>query len=145
MTTESDLEGTQESGGALRDNLEKALAENRQLKDRLAAEAAAKFQYVKPEDLQDVAPDDLSERAAQLEAERKSQREEVLVAELKARGWSDERIAAELKGDPAPAAKPTPDPLTQVRNVGTPPARPAPGSEDGLFGADRIAAALGAT
>lgn len=141
MTTETDPAGNEESGGALREKLEATNSENRVLREALAASAVINFKHVTAEDLKDVAPGDLQTRAAALEAERVAQRQAVLNEELKARGLSDDQIA-KLAG-PAPAAQPSPSPLEQIGNIGAPVARPAPGSEDGLYGPSRIRAAFG--
>lgn len=140
MTTEASSEEGTESGGALRDKLEAEIAENRALRETLATQIASGFQYVKPEDLGDVAPGELQERAAQIEEQRAAERREVLTAELSAKGWDEKQIEEFLgeKSQSAPApAKPKFD-----GNVGSPPARPKPG-EGELTGPARIRAALG--
>lgn len=143
MTTEATSEEEQESGGALREKLEAFSADNRALREQLAAEVAGRFQYVKPEDLGDVAPGELRERAAQIEEQRVAERREVLTAELSAKGWDAKQIE-EFLGETTGAAptQQTPKPKLDP-GVGAPPSRPKPGEEDGLFGPSRIRAALG--
>ena len=141
MTAESTSEEGQESGGALRDKLEETNSENRALREALAAKTVSGLKFVTADDLKDVAPGDLDDRAAALESERAEQRNSVLVEELKARGLDDEQIE-QLAGTPVSTAT-TPSSLEQIGNVGVPARRPAPGSEEGLYGQDRIRAAYG--
>lgn len=135
-------ESGQESGGALREKLEATNAENRALKEALAATTASRFKYVSAEDLMDAAPNDLVERAQMLENERLEQRHALLNEELTARGLTPQQIA-EIVGQ-SPVVTPTPAATsTSLGNVGNPPAKVKPGTEEGLFGPDRIRAALG--
>lgn len=143
MTTEDLSEESQESGGALREKLEATNADNRALREALAAEVVGSFQHVKPEDLSGVAPGELRERAAQIEQERVAERREVLTAELSAKGWTAEQIE-EFMGESPQQTPPQHTPKPKLDgNVGAPPARPKPGEDDGLFGPSRIRAALG--
>jgi hypothetical protein len=141
VTTDGAPEGGQESGGALRDNLEATLADNKALREVLVTEVTSNFQHVKAEDLAGVAPSELKERAAAIEAQRIQDRQALVSAELKSKGWTDQQVEEFLAtpGTPPPS---TPKPKFDG-NVGTPPARPKPGDEDGLYGPSRIRAALG--
>lgn len=143
MTTEATSEEEQESGGALREKLEASIADNRALREALATEVVGSFKHVKPEDLADAAPSELRERAAQIEEQRAAERREVLTAELSAKGWTDAQIEEFFGGDnPSAPAQQAPKPKLDG-NVGSPPARPAPGEGDGLYGLSRIRAAMG--
>jgi hypothetical protein len=143
VTTEVPSEEGTESGGALREKLEAEIAEKKVLRETLATEVAERFQYVRPEDLQDVAPGELRERAAQIEEQRAAERRDVLSAELAAKGWTDTQIE-EFLGEKPQSAPPQQTPKPRFDgNVGTPPARPKPGEGDDLFGPSRIRAALG--
>lgn len=146
MTTEGSEE-QQESGGALRDNLEAAIAETKALKKVLAETTAGSFQYVKPEDLMDVAPNDLATKAAEIEQARATERQEVLKSELTARGWTEEQIEQTLAAE-APKAEQKREQTQNVQSAlnglgGGPPARPKPGEGEGLYGRDRIRASMG--
>ena len=142
MTTDIDPEGSVESGGALREKLEESNADNKVLRDALAATAAERYQFVTPEDLRDVAPGDLNDRAKAIESERTEQRQTVLNEELKARGLSDEQVG-KIVGKLAGASSPPNSALEQLGNIGDPVGRPKPGTQDGLYGPDRIRAAMG--
>lgn len=143
MTTEVPSEEEQESGGALREKLEAEIAEKRALREALTTEVVGRFQYVKAEDLQDVAPGELHERAAQVEEQRAAERREVLAAELTAKGWTSEQVE-EFLGQPASSPPPQQNPKPKLDpNVGQPPARPKPGEGQDLYGPARIRAALG--
>lgn len=143
MTTEGSSEEGTESGGALREKLEAEIAEKRVLREALATEVVGRFQYVRPEDLQDVAPGEMRDRAAQIEQERAAERRSVLEAELAAKGW-DEKQIEEFLGEKSQSAPPQQAPKPKFDgNVGSPPARPKPGEGDDLYGPSRIRAALG--
>jgi hypothetical protein len=140
VTTETDPEGNEESGGALREQLEASLADNKALREALATTVVKDFKYVSAEDLAQVAPNELQDRASELEAERIAERRSVVTDELKAKGW-DEKQIEEFLGDnqgAPPPPKPKVDP-----SAGGPPARQKPGEGDGLYGPSRIRAALG--
>lgn len=70
---DSGSEDTNESGGALRKQLEKALAANKELSKRVAAQEAKTlieskgYKYVKPEALADVDLDEMADKAEALE------------------------------------------------------------------------------
>ena len=110
MSDSADLEGTQETGGALRAQLEAVLAENAGLKGTIAAEVATRFALVKPEDLKDVPSDQLAAKAAELNETRKQERELILREGLAARGLSEEQIAQTLAKPVTAAQVSTPQP-----------------------------------
>jgi len=142
MTTEGSDESGQESGGALRDNLEATNAENKVLREALTANVVGRFKYVSPEDLAGVAPNDLDAKAAEIEQTRTGERQSLLTEELTARGLTEAQIA-EIVGQSSGAAPTPPAASTSLGNVGKPPTKVKPGTEDGLYGPDRIRAALG--
>jgi hypothetical protein len=143
VTTQDPSEEGTESGGALREKLEAEIAEKRAIREALVTEITGRFQYVKPEDLQDAAPSELRERAAQIEEQRAQERRDVVSAELARKGWTSAQIE-EFLGQTTQSAPPQPDPKPRFDgNVGTPPARPKPGEGDDLHGPSRIRAALG--
>lgn len=141
MTTNGTDESGQESGGALREKLEGTLEENKAWRQLAVTNVISEHKGVKPEDLEGVAPSELHERAAAIAAERKAQADELVVSSLKDRGMDDKQIEAILGGKAE--GKPTPDPLDQIRGEQRHPSQPAPGADEGLFGEDRIKAALG--
>lgn len=142
MTTDGSDESGQESGGALRANLEATNAENKVLREALTTQVVGRFKYVSPEDLAGVAPNDLDAKAAEIETQRAEQRQSLLNEELKARGLSDKQIA-EIVGQSSVGTPPTQSASPDLGNIGDKLTRPKPGTEDGLYGPDRIRAALG--
>lgn len=142
MTTEAGAPET-ESGTEFRQKFETALSENSQLRNALAEKLG-----VSADDLKGVPADQMVTKAAEIAEQRKLQEEQMLQRALEARGLSGadlEAALAQLKpaGEaPAPASSPAParSPFASTGSLGGSPVGSQP--TDGLFGVDRIAAAL---
>ena len=146
MTTEDD---TQESGGALRANLEAALAENKALRSKVIDGIVASHKFVKAEDFKDVALDQFATKAQEVEQARRADAESGIRALLAERLGSDvdlDKALADLgvvKDDDKPDEKPASGPTftSGVGIAGTPPAA----QTDNLYGFDRMVAAAADT
>lgn len=143
MTTEVD-ESNRESGSEFRQKFEATMAENSTLRNQLAEKLG-----VSGEDLKGVPADQIVAKAAEIAEQRKLQEEQTLKRALEARGLSGtdlEAALAQLTGgtgeQPAPAAEATPTrtPFASTGALGGGPVGSLP--TDGLYGVDRIAAAL---
>lgn len=144
MTTDHEENESQESGSALRQKLEAALAKERAA-TKAAAEAVSKgFKFVKPEDLQDVEAHELSEKAAEIEQNRAAEQDRLLRQALADRGFADEDLdtaISKLKGgnEPASSDEGAAERVASLGSLGgTAPSKPEPQ----LFGEDRIRAAI---
>lgn len=90
------------TGSQLRQKLEEALRENRQLRDLAVTTTAERvitqtgLSLVKPEDLAGVPLADIEDKAKQLQAERETQAQELIRAQLSAKGLAAEDVEAQL-------------------------------------------------
>lgn len=95
-------EDTNESGGQLRKQLERALAENKALLKKVAGHEAKQlisekgFKYVKPEDLADVDLEEMATKAEALEQTGLEQRKELLKQVLAGQGVAEDSIDSEV-------------------------------------------------
>jgi phosphopantothenoylcysteine synthetase/decarboxylase len=123
--TEDDL--SQLSGGALREKLEEAIKQNRELQTEVTSHRAkdvleAKgYDLVKPEDLSGVSADKLEARAKEIQAEREALQTELLTKALEKQGFAGkelDEILAEAVGQ-REAATPTAQAISRARSLGT--------------------------
>jgi hypothetical protein len=141
VTQEAGAPGT-ESGSEFRQKFESTQAENAALRGALAEKLG-----VSADDLKGVPADQVVAKAAELQEQRRAQREQVLRESLEERGLSGddlETALAALKGTgapaPAPAAQPAPSPFASTGSLGgSPVGTPAPTFTRGV---DRIRHAL---
>lgn len=132
-----------ESGAEFRQKFESLQGENVQLRHTIAESLG-----VSADDLKGVPADQLVTKAAEVKEQRRAEQDRILRESLQARGFDGddlEAALAQLKGGTAaagamPEAKPAPSPFASTGSLGGGP----PGSlpEQGLFGVDRIRAAL---
>lgn len=148
MTTESD---TQESGGALRANLEAALAENKALRSLAVDKFVSEHKYVKPEDFKDVSPDQFATKAQEVEQARAQEAQQLLKAALAEQLGSDvdldealAKITGKQPSGDAEGSKPTGGTPTFASGVGIAGEPPAAQSTE-LFGFDGLVAAANET
>lgn len=148
MTTESD---TQESGGALRANLEAALAENKALRSLAVDKLVSEHKYVKPEDFKDVSPDQFATKAQEVEQARAQEAQQLLKAALAEQLGSDvdldealAKITGKQPSGDAEGSKPTGGTPTFASGVGIAGEPPAAQSTE-LFGFDGLVAAANET
>ena len=140
-------EGT-ESGSALRDQLERAIAEANAAKALAREQVASKFN-LDAKDLDGVALSELPTRAAEIAEAKKVQRQAIVKEELTKAGLGEDEIARVLAGREAAStasteqSTPSFNGLAAVGQLGSVPSRPEPGSEAGVFGPSRIRAAYG--
>lgn len=139
-------EDQQESGSQLRQKLEAALAENRSLREAVNQFATKGFQFVKPEDLAEVAIDQIEAKAAELEAQRKSEQDQLLAARLGVPVEELDAALAKLKGDGGQSQtqqqQAVRSPFASTGALGGEPVGSQP--DPTLFGRRRIEAALAA-
>lgn len=141
-------EGEQQSGGALRKQLEETLKINRQLAARLAKADAVTlladkgFTYVKPEDLEGVDPDKIEATAAKIQEERQALREEVLRDVLAGQGLEGDELTDRI-ADMAGTRDEDADAADRIRTVGRSEARSVPTiNPEKLHGFDAIKAGI---
>lgn len=147
MDTDLDESGT-ESGSKLRERLEAEIAKSRQLHDKLVERVVKEHRYISPEDLKGVSFDQLEAHAAEVEKTKAAQREQILKDTLVEKGVPEDQLDAALErllGTSGPTPSEEPAPATNRvaslgRLQGTAPTQ-KPG--DGLWGADKIRAAVG--
>jgi hypothetical protein len=142
MTGEAEPEGTQESGGALRAQLEAALAERTQWQSVAAAQTASRFNHVTAEDLSGVPHDQLEAKATEVSAARVQERQSILESELAARGLTAEQITQALATPVTGKQAPSQPNLEHLGSL--PGGRPATVDFEGLTGPDLIRAAVSA-
>lgn len=98
-----DEELDQLDGKGLRSKLEAALAENRELKKKVATSEAQEilrsngYDLVKPEDLSEVPLEEMATKAKELQEQRLAERRTIVEDLLKARGYSGEELKAEVE------------------------------------------------
>jgi hypothetical protein len=142
VTTES---GTpeQESGGSLREKLESTIAANKALEAELAKNVAEKFRHVKPEDLTGVSYHEMAAKASQLEQAREEQRKQILLEALNERGIQGDDLDAALAKVTGTNAGDQAQATSRLASVGTLQGTPpGPPQTEGLWGRDRIRAAV---
>lgn len=146
MDPDDDLEGTNESGGSLRKNLEKALSDNASLAKELSSYKASAviaekgYKFVTPEDLAGVDLANIAAKAEEVEKAKGTQAESLLSSALKAKFGDDLDVEAFL-GTLA-TGKPESE-STSLHKLGKIQGQ-VPGSNkfEGLHGRDLIKAAV---
>jgi hypothetical protein len=131
----------QESGGALRAQLEATLAREVATRGKLE-----QVYGLDPGDLKDAEPDQFDARVAEIKAARQAEADKLLTEALRAKGVEDgdlDKLLATLKADKpkekveSPAAR-----VASLGNIGAPSTtRPGSKGSDGLTGRERILAA----
>jgi len=97
-------------GGALRQKLEEAIAENRSLRRENSTLKAGTllqdkgFDLVKPEDLADVAEKDLEVKAEELQKQRSEEQRDLVRSLLSRQGFEGDELEAAVDGMISPAA-----------------------------------------
>lgn len=147
----TDFDEDQESGRSLRERLEAEIARNRRLEATLAQRVAQQFKFVSAEDLSGVDVEELESKATEIEQRKAEERNQLLRSALEDKGLSadqlDEAVKRLVDGEQkSSSAEPVTDAATaRVASLGklqgtTPTTNPG----DGLWGASKIRAAVGA-
>lgn len=98
MSTSTDEDFSQMTGGALRERLEESIRQGRQMQTELTAYRAKDvlaekgFDLVKPEDLKDVTPEKIEARAQEIQAERETLQQELLTKALEKQGFKGDEL-----------------------------------------------------
>lgn len=143
MTTEEQTE--ESSGKEFRQKFEALQAENRALRSAAAEAIASRFQYVKSEDLMELAPDQVTTKAQEIEEARKADAEALVKKFLADRGVAGDDLDTALQKlaqkQEAPADGGSAARLAALGQLGGQPISKRDPTE-GLFGIDRVRAAL---